>query len=68
MLYSRDLAAVLPIMPEFCRSFAAQRQDHGRGVLWWDSGFGAGIRRIWACMSCEMVVFVGFGGLVGSGI
>ncbi len=34
MLYSRDLAAVLPIMPEFCWSFAAQRQDHYRGVMW----------------------------------
>ena len=61
----------LVVMPEFCRScrsFAApaaisrhERQDHGRGVLWCCSGFGAedlpgvgrcgwwdvGFRRIW---------------------
>ena len=44
-----------------------ERQDHGRGVLWWYSGCGAGDRAgIGVCVR-EMVIFVGFGCLIGRG-
>ena len=60
-LYSRDIAAD-------CRWLPRWRQDQGGGVFCWDSGCGvkdgAGIG-VWGC---RVVVFVGFWGLVGSGI